>query len=498
VADIFLSYASKDRARAKLVASLLKSCSWSVFWDVNIRGGAAWREVLQSELDVAGAVVVLWSHSSVTSTWVREADRGKLRLITVRIDKVDQPFGFGELQAIDLIGWRGGNVDGIGKLVEAVSHKLSMPPPRSPTVPGPPSQKLRVAIAAVFCSALLAAYPLVQWLRKPAPIMNQEIVIDTSEGMSAHFDKGPTKLGAAVEALRTRNLHPAENLALREFGGKCHQDDGSRLLVSFGTNRRERIVSAASALQPRGQPTLVSGVLSALADIQPLPHTKRIVVLTGHADRCQEDAVKEIKERIAAYQQNGQKLTLEWRFIGLAVSAEDQTNLKKIGDSVEGKAYFVNTAAELNDVLEYVLEFEPAVIHVKTVWDVVDQVGRSITDIAHNMNQRKYDEAQMILDAGQASYLKMKPAFDALAGLRLSVNFERFYTLAAENLSLQEQTFDVGRLAIGQGKASGEGQTPEYQQSVKAWNKLVAKYNANINEMNKLSDEIVKQAQKRG
>jgi len=115
--------------------------------------------------------------------------------------------------------------------------------------------------------------------------MNQEIVIDTSDGMKAPFDTAPAKLAAAVDALHQRNLHPAENLALRAFGGECHQDDGSRLLVSFGTRRRDRIERVASALQAHGKPTLVSGVISAVTDVKPLPHTRRVVVLTGHADK---------------------------------------------------------------------------------------------------------------------------------------------------------------------------------------------------------------------
>ena len=87
-----------------------------------------------------------------------------------------------------------------------------------------------------------------------------------------------------MDALRVRNLHPKENLALRDFGGECGQDDGSRVLVSFGTSRRNRILKAAAALQPRGKPTLASAVISALADLQPLAHTKRVVVLTGDAE----------------------------------------------------------------------------------------------------------------------------------------------------------------------------------------------------------------------
>ena len=64
MADIFLSYAKDDRARARTIAQLLESCGWSVFWDKKIEAGHDWRQVVQSELDGAGAVVVLWSHAT--------------------------------------------------------------------------------------------------------------------------------------------------------------------------------------------------------------------------------------------------------------------------------------------------------------------------------------------------------------------------------------------------------------------------------------------------
>ena len=62
--------------------------------------------------------------------------------------------------------------------------------------------------------------------------------------------------------------------------------------------------------------------------MQPLPHPKRIVVLTGHADGCQENAVNEIKKQIDAYQKGGHTLSLEMRFIGLAMSTKDQLHLE--------------------------------------------------------------------------------------------------------------------------------------------------------------------------
>ena len=497
MADIFLSYANPDRSRAKLFADLLSSCGWSVFWDGQIKAAADWRDVLQGELDKAGAVVVLWSEASVDSDWVKEeAERGRSRLVPVRIDEVELPLGFSGQQAVNLVGWRGGKVEDVDKLIAGVTEALGRPPKQRAKIPKSPSQKRRLAAAILVAGVLLAAYPVIQWLNRPAPIMSQEIVIDTSQGMSAPFDTAPSKLSAAIESLRSRTLPPSENLALRAFGGECHQDDESRLLVSFGTNRRSRIVRAADNLQPRGQPALAAGVISALADLQPLPNTKRIVVLTGHADKCQEEALREIKERIEAYQRAGQQITLEVRMIGLAVPAEEQSGVKQISDAVGGQAYFVSTVKELNDVLEYVLEFEPGVTHVRAVWDVVGTVGKSVGELPQHMNNNRYDEAEKIAESGTAAYLKMKPSFDALAGSQVSPDFERFYTLATENRDLQAQLLQIVGTGIREGKTAGERQSPEYLKAMSAWNETMTKYNANMTEMNRLSQQIVKAVRK--
>ena len=221
VADIFLSYANPDRSRAKLFADLLSSCGWSVFWDGQIKAAADWRDVLQGELDKAGAVVVLWSEASVASDWVKEeAERGRSRLVPVRIDEVELPLGFSGQQAVNLVGWRGGKVDDVDKLIAGVTEALGRPPKQRAKIPKSPSQKRRLAAAIVVAGMLLAAYPIVQWLNRPAPIMSQEIVIDTSAGMSAPFDT------CAEQAQRRdrsacvpQTLPPAENLALRAFGG---------------------------------------------------------------------------------------------------------------------------------------------------------------------------------------------------------------------------------------------------------------------------------------
>jgi len=110
MADIFLSYASEDRERARLLASALQSLGWSLWWDRKIPAGKTFAEVIEAAITESRCVIVLWSRESVKSQWVREeADEGKRRgkLVPVVIDNVEPPMGFRAIHAADLVGWDG-------------------------------------------------------------------------------------------------------------------------------------------------------------------------------------------------------------------------------------------------------------------------------------------------------------------------------------------------------------------------------------------------------
>src|SRR5215475_4396141 len=110
MADIFLSYAREDRARAEQVAHGLQAAGLNVFWDTEIPPGQTWADYIESKLTQCNALIVLWSEHSTKSQWVREEarmGRDKGVLIPVMIDASAPPFGFGELQAADLADWQG-------------------------------------------------------------------------------------------------------------------------------------------------------------------------------------------------------------------------------------------------------------------------------------------------------------------------------------------------------------------------------------------------------
>lgn len=116
MSDVFVSYKAEDRRRVRLLVEALQADGFSVWWDEQIGGGAAWRHAIEAELNAAKCVVVVWSKHSVgpEGMFVQdEATRAQQRhvYVPVTIDKVHLPLGFGETQALPLAGWHGSRSD---------------------------------------------------------------------------------------------------------------------------------------------------------------------------------------------------------------------------------------------------------------------------------------------------------------------------------------------------------------------------------------------------
>lgn len=114
MSDIFISYASKDRELAKILAHTLESQGWSVWWDRKIPFGKIYDEVIAENLAAAHCVIVIWTHHSVSSRWVRtEASEAFERnaLIPILMDAGTKiPLQFKLLQTANLSGWKPGDV----------------------------------------------------------------------------------------------------------------------------------------------------------------------------------------------------------------------------------------------------------------------------------------------------------------------------------------------------------------------------------------------------
>ena len=178
MSDIFISYASADRERAKLLSTALVDRGWSVWWDRTIPPGMEYAEVIEQALDSSTCVVVLWSTTSVASSWVKtEAAEALQRriLVPALIEDTKIPLEFRRLQAADLSQWHGEpSHPELEKFLKAVDTKIhgrdrpgrdetpaAMPPPPPPATPGRwtraawPAVGLIGALVAVAAGLLL-------------------------------------------------------------------------------------------------------------------------------------------------------------------------------------------------------------------------------------------------------------------------------------------------------------------------------------------------------
>lgn len=139
--DVFISYKREDELRVARLVQALDRAGLKVWWDRGLVGGEPWRESIDQALVAAKAAVVVWTRESTGAAggFVRdEASRAARRgvLVPVLFDRVDPPLGFGEVQAIDLVGWKGSPRDPLFQdLVAALRAKLEGRPAPSPQGP---------------------------------------------------------------------------------------------------------------------------------------------------------------------------------------------------------------------------------------------------------------------------------------------------------------------------------------------------------------------------
>ena len=115
MSDIFISYASADRERARLLADALANRGYSVWWDRTIPPGRVFDEVIQEAIQGARCMVVLWSADSARSNWVKtEAAEGVARgiLVPALVSEVAPPIEFKRIQSANLSLWNGDETDG--------------------------------------------------------------------------------------------------------------------------------------------------------------------------------------------------------------------------------------------------------------------------------------------------------------------------------------------------------------------------------------------------
>ena len=134
--DVFISYARADRARIESLASILEEDSYTVWWDHDIAGGAAFAAEIERALNDARAVIVAWSVSGVQSDWVLdEAGVAKQagKLVPIGLDATLPPIGFRQYQVVDFSTWSGErDADAVSALTQSVDRFLHREVPTAP------------------------------------------------------------------------------------------------------------------------------------------------------------------------------------------------------------------------------------------------------------------------------------------------------------------------------------------------------------------------------
>ena len=165
MADVFLSYARGDRALAGRLAHAIADSGLSVWWDRHIKGGAEFSRDIETELDAAAKIVVLWSKEAVVSRWVRDeagVAADSKRLVSVTVDGTPPPLGFRQFQTIDLRRWAARGATIPAELAEALDVQATEQIHRAPR--SRPRSKL---IAAGIGALLLAGAATIAIVQPP-------------------------------------------------------------------------------------------------------------------------------------------------------------------------------------------------------------------------------------------------------------------------------------------------------------------------------------------
>ena len=65
VSDVFISYKAEDRKRLTPLVRALEDEGFGVWWDQHIGSGTNWRDEIETHLDAAKVVIVVWSKKTI-------------------------------------------------------------------------------------------------------------------------------------------------------------------------------------------------------------------------------------------------------------------------------------------------------------------------------------------------------------------------------------------------------------------------------------------------
>ena len=143
MAEVFIAYARSTASQAQAVAEALRALGYRVWLDEQLPAHRAYGQVIEEQLRLAKAVVVIWSADAVQSEWVlSEANRARegRKLVQLTLDNTPLPLPFDQIQCADMKSWTGdAEASGWKKVIASIADltggpSVSMVQTAQPTV----------------------------------------------------------------------------------------------------------------------------------------------------------------------------------------------------------------------------------------------------------------------------------------------------------------------------------------------------------------------------
>jgi class 3 adenylate cyclase len=269
MADVFISYARSTATQAQAAASALRSLGYSVWIDDELPAHRAYSRVIEEQLGLAKAALVIWSEDATKSEWVMsEASRAReaSKLVQAKIDKTRLPMPFDQIQCADLLGWSGeSDANGWRKAVASIADLVGQAAPEGAVHQAQPSarpsQAERRHITFLSCDLVNATEVAGQldpeeW-QDVATRHRREVaqavsrlgahVAKADDGLAAYFGYPEAQEDAAERAVRA-------GLAILERTARLNEEfareDKPRLSVRVGIHAGTVVVTPTATGNP--------------------------------------------------------------------------------------------------------------------------------------------------------------------------------------------------------------------------------------------------------
>ena len=208
MSDVFVAYARSTAKTAQAVAEALRGLGYTVWLDDDLPAHRAYPHVLEEQLDLAKAALVIWSADAAKSDWVMsEANRAReaRKLVQVIIDDTHLPMPFDQTHCADLIGWSGeADAPGWRKALASIADLAGGDPP-AVALPRPHSAATKAPLLAVLAFDNLSGDPEMAYFSDGVSEEIRETVARGADlkviGRASSFQfRGPDKAAANVAA----------------------------------------------------------------------------------------------------------------------------------------------------------------------------------------------------------------------------------------------------------------------------------------------------------